>query len=214
MVFDLDGTLLNTLGDLADSCNHILEKHHYPVHPIENYKYFVGNGLRKQLERALPDSVTDVGEINGLYAEFLAYYKEHSMDKTGPYDGMTAVLEQLNARNVLCAVASNKVHSAMAPLLAHYFPTIRWATFYGQRRGVPEKPHPQVVLDILEDTKVEKEDAIYVGDTATDMQTAEAAGLYKIGALWGFRTSRELSEAGADRVLEHPSQLLEMLNGK
>ncbi|MCQ2285387.1 MAG: HAD family hydrolase [Bacteroidales bacterium] len=211
IIFDLDGTLLNTIDDLCDSCNYVLSNHNFPIHTPDECKYFVGNGIRKLIERALPKDQCSEEQIDSLFQEFLPYYKLHSADKTAPYDGITETLHHLIALGVKVAVASNKAQEAMGPLLKHYFPDIQWTCAFGQREKVPIKPHPQVVFDILEKTRVAAAETYYIGDTAVDMETAARAGLYKIGAAWGFRTKQELAQSGADIIIDHPSQIIDLL---
>ena len=211
IIFDLDGTLLNTIDDLADSCNHVLAAHGLPTHETAEYNYFVGNGIRKLVERAIPAGHRTPENIQAIYDDFMDYYQRHSADKTAPYEGIIETLEQLESMGIKAAVASNKAQVAMAPLLSHYFPTVRWAAAYGQREGVPTKPAPQIVYDILETAGVKKEEALYIGDTGTDMETAANAGLYKVGAAWGFRTREELTANGADVIIDKPEELLDVL---
>ena len=149
IIFDLDGTLLNTLEDLADAANHVLAAHHFPTHPVDAYCYFVGNGMPKLIERILPEEHRQGPVYDACFAEFLAYYKEHMHDKTTVYPGITELLERLQQLGVMLAVATNKVHEAVAPLMANLFPTIRWDALFGQRPGVPVKPDPAVVADAL-----------------------------------------------------------------
>lgn len=212
VIFDLDGTLLNTLDDLADSCNYILQKNGYPTHPTDAYKYFVGDGIRKLIERALPLEVKqNTAKVEICLSEFLDYYALHKMDKTAPYEGMMQTLEQLQQRNIAIAVASNKVHHEVEPLLQFYFPSISFIKAVGQKKGVPTKPDPTMVLEILDETKISPKATIYVGDTSVDMQTGKNAGLYTIGALWGFRTAKELTENGADKLIYHPEEILAII---
>lgn len=213
VIFDLDGTLLNTLDDLADSCNYILQKYDYPTHPVEAYKYFVGDGIRKLIERAIPDEVLHKQElVYSIESDFLAYYTLHKIDKTAPYKGIIPVLNQLQSKNIQIAVASNKIHSEIAPMLTYYFPSIKFAAALGQQEGVPTKPNPNVVYEILAQTKIEKEDVLYVGDTAVDMKTGKSAGIYTIGVLWGFRTEKELLDNGADELIQKPEDLLSLMD--
>jgi len=218
IIFDLDGTLLNTLDDLADCTNYVLQKNGYPIHQIDAYKYFVGNGVEMLLRRALPKEITET-EFTEISTEFLHHYEVHKADKTAPYDGMVETLEILQKRGTLLSVATNKPHELLPELLHHYFPTIKWAAVFGNRKGVPIKPHPQIVYDIIEAihlyidkvSPVFKEHILYVGDTAVDMETAQNAGVKKVGTLWGFRTQNELVQAGADYLIAQPQQLLNLL---
>jgi len=217
IIFDLDGTLLNTIDDLADCTNYVLIKNGFPTHEVEAYKYFVGSGVVKLLERALPKDISETA-FSEIYEEFLHYYEIHKEDKTVPYAGMVETLEKLQEKGIMLAVATNKPHELLPDLMQRFFPTIRWAAVFGNRKGVPVKPNPQIVYDILNaiivsDTWscVATNEILYVGDTAVDMETAKNAGIIKIGALWGFRTKEELENADANYIIEHPLSLLSIV---
>lgn len=213
VIFDMDGTLLNTLDDLADSCNHILQQYGYPTYPVEAYKYFVGNGIRKLIERTVPEDVLQNPELlHAIESDFLAYYTLHKVDKTAPYKGMVSVLNQLQSKNIQIAVASNKIHREITPLLDYFFPSIKFAAAIGQKPGIPTKPNPDVVYEILSQTQIKKEDTLYLGDTAVDMKTGKRAGIYTIGVLWGFRTEKELLDNGADELIHEPEDLLPLID--
>jgi phosphoglycolate phosphatase len=208
IIFDLDGTLLNTLNDLADCANYILKKNDFPTHTTEAYKYFVGNGVAMLMKRALPENVSEAAYTK-ILNEFLTYYEIHKSDKTAPYDGVIETLENLQDKGILLTVATNKPHELLSELMQHYFPTIRWAAVFGNRKDIPIKPNPQIVYDILDTCMgIIPAEILYVGDTAVDMQTAANAGITKIGALWGFRTKEELENAGADKLIEKPQELI------
>lgn len=211
VIFDLDGTLMNTLEDLADAANHVLSSHGFPTHPVPAYCYFVGNGMYDLIRRILPEGEKEGPMFDICFQEFYEYYTAHMHDKTTIYDGLWEVLEELQRRGVKMAVATNKVHEALAPLMAEYFPTIRFSAVFGQRKGVPTKPDPQIVYDILEQTGVSKEDTLYLGDTNVDMITAHRAGLKAVGVLWGYRTREELEGENAEYIISHPSELLMMI---
>ena len=191
-IFDLDGTLLNTIADLATATNQALDACGFPTHPIEAYPFFVGNGINKLFERALPAEARTEENILRIRAHFLPYYDEHNADLSRPYPGIPQLLENLQAAGIQVAVASNKYHRATEKLIRHYFPTIHFAAILGQREGVPIKPHPQIVEDILALVPVSKEEVIYIGDSGVDMQTALNAGVESIGVTWGFRPREEL----------------------
>ena len=207
IVFDLDGTLLNSLEDLADSANHVLEQHGFPTHPVDAYRYFVGDGVRKLIERILPPDERNETQIEQCRQEFVVYYKVHMEDKTSVYKGITELLTELKKRGLKIAVATNKVHIAVKPLMEKYFPEIRFDSMIGQREGVPVKPAPQIMFDILRETGCEPSEALHVGDTATDMQLAHNAGVTPVGVLWGYRPLEELQEAGAKFIIEKPEEL-------
>jgi len=214
VIFDLDGTLLNTIDDLADCTNHVLQKNSFPIHEVDAYKYFVGNGVAKLLERALPKDIAE-NIFSEIHKEFLNYYEIHKEDKTKPYAGMVETLEELQEMGTLLAVATNKPHELLPALMQRFFPTIKWAAVFGNRKGVPVKPNPQIIYDILDfiiDRDVVQDisinDILYVGDTAVDMETARNAGITKkVGVLWGFRTKEELEQAQAEYIIEHPEKL-------
>ena len=209
IIFDLDGTLLNTLNDLADCTNHVLQKNGFPVHDIDAYKYFVGNGVEMLLRRALPKNITESSYYK-ILNDFMQYYEIHKADKTAPYDGIIETLEQLQKESVFLSVATNKPHELLPDLMQYYFPTIKWAAVFGNRKDIPIKPHPQIVYDILEVTQLNKNETLYIGDTAVDMETAQNAGIKKVGALWGFRTKEELQQADADYLIEKPQELIKL----
>lgn len=208
VVFDLDGTLINSLEDLADSANHVLLQHGFSTHPVDAYRYFVGDGVRKLIERILPPEERTEAQIEQCKTEFVDYYKIHMEDKTSVYEGITDLLKALKARGLKIAVATNKVHIAVAPLMAKYFPGIRFDSMIGQREGIPVKPHPQIMYDILKETGCQPSETLHVGDTATDMQLAHSAGVTPVGVLWGYRPLEELQEAGAKFIIEKPEELL------
>lgn len=214
VIFDLDGTLLNTLEDLCFCGNHILEKHGYPTHPLDAYRYFVGNGIMKLVERALPDDVKDPGLVTQIYEEFMEFYQVHKMDKTAPYEGITQLLSSLVQAGIKVAVASNKAHEAMDELMHHYFPGIAFSAILGKRANVPPKPAPDIIFDILQMAQVPAENTLYAGDTEVDMTTARNAGLKKVGVLWGFRPESELVAAGADFIVQSPMDIFALATKK
>lgn len=213
-IFDLDGTLLNTLNDLADSCNYILEKNHLPVHALDSYKNFVGNGMTQLIQRALPSELkSDFEVIEKIRDEFIEYYTKHSAIKTAPYDGVIEMLKSLSSMNIKLAVASNKFMEGTQALVKKYFSEIKFSSVFGQRTNVPMKPNPQIVYDIMKELNItNKEEIIYVGDTGTDMQTAVNAGITSVGVLWGFRSEEELKKQGAQYIINYPEKLLEIIN--
>jgi phosphoglycolate phosphatase len=214
VIFDLDGTLLNTIDDLADCTNYILQKNGFPTHKIEAYKYFVGNGVVTLLQRALPKDIPE-NIFNNILQDFMHHYEMHKEEKTTPYEGMVETLEILQEKGIMLAVATNKPQEMLPTLMKYFFPTIKWAAIFGSRKDVPVKPNPQIVYDILGYANVADcictNEILYVGDTAVDMQTAQNAGIKKVGALWGFRTKEELAQANADYLIEKPKELLRIV---
>ena len=207
IIFDLDGTLVDSLADLAASVNHALRVYGFPTHPLDAYRYFVGNGVMKLMERALPEGGRDEKTIGRLFEEFARYYGMHRTDLTHPYPGIQALLEELKKRGKLLAVASNKYHSAVAAMTSLYFVEALFDFVHGHREGVPPKPDPTVAWRILDEAGVAPGEAFFVGDSGVDMQTARAAGIRSIGVTWGFRVREELWESGADFIVDSPREI-------
>ena len=208
VIFDLDGTLLNTIGDLAEASNHMLSLRGLPTHDYATYCTYVGNGIMRLVERALPEAWRTAEQVAAARADFLGYYIEHIDRKTTPYAGIPELLTTLQARGIRLAVASNKFQAGTEKLIRSYFPSIRIDVIFGQRPDVPLKPDPAVVEEILSLTGVAREEVLYVGDSGVDITTAHAAGLRAIGVSWGFRAREELLQAHADRIIDHAEELL------
>lgn len=208
VIFDLDGTLLDSIDDLAASTNHALQLHGYPQHERAAYRYFVGNGVRKLIERALPEDARQADNINHLLQDFLAYYQTHKTVYTRPYQGIPETLAQLHAAGIQLAVASNKYHQGTLELIHHYFGEKLFSIVLGQREGIPVKPDPAIVHDILTQTALPASRTLYVGDSGVDMQTAINSRLTSIGVTWGFRPRTELEANSADYIINSPSELL------
>lgn len=194
VIFDLDGTLLNTIVDLALSTNYALHKLGYPTHEVEKYNFMVGNGINKLFERALPEGEKTEENVLRVRKEFIPFYDMHNADESRPYPSIPELLSYLQDTGIQIAVASNKYQAATQKLIAHYFPTIRFTAVFGQREGVKVKPDPTIVFDILKIANVEKKDVLYVGDSGVDMQTAANADVTACGVTWGFRPRAELEE--------------------
>lgn len=212
VIFDLDGTLLNTLADLAQAANQALEKLGFPTHEEKAYLRFVGNGVTKLFERALPADARTPEYIARMRELFVPYYDVHNVDLTRPYPGVCGLLETLNARGVKLAVASNKYQSAVGKLIKYYFPQIPFAAVYGQREGVPAKPDPAVVKQILKETAENRADALYVGDSDVDMQTARNAGVAACAVTWGFRSREELAACQPEFMADKAQDILSALS--
>ena len=212
VIFDLDGTLLDTLGDLADATNAALTRHGYPPRTDGEVRAFVGNGIRRLLQRALPAGA-DAGEADRLLPDFRAYYEAHMTCRTRPYEGVPALLGALRARGVAVGVLSNKYDPASKALAAHYFPGLIGLTL-GERPGVPRKPDPSSAREMLRALHGRPDTALYVGDSDVDMQTAKNAGLFAVGVTWGFRPRETLLAAGADALISRPSALLDIMEGR
>lgn len=211
IIFDLDGTILNTLEDLAAATNWVCAQHGWPVHELEAYKSFVGNGAGKLLERVTPSTVelTD-GLRRQLMAEFSQRYTAHSSEKTRAYDGMPQVLSQLKAAGVTMAVLTNKPHEAAGPIVERYYPGV-FDAVQGAIVGAPLKPDPTTLLALLEKLGAPKEQTLFVGDSNVDIRTGKNAGLAACGVLWGFRTRTELEAEGADFIAARPAELSELV---
>ena len=196
VIFDLDGTLLNTIGDLAVACNAVLAMRGLPQHTYDEYCHFVGNGIMRLVERALPEELRTPYTVAAVRADFVKYYTEHIDVYTKPYEGIPELVA---------------FQAGTEKLIRLFFPGVEFAAVFGQREGVPLKPDPAVVGEILALTGVAKERVLYVGDSGVDMQTAAAAGVRSVGVTWGFRERAELEEAGARHIVDSPAGILELL---
>lgn len=211
-IFDLDGTLINSLEDLADSSNYALKKLGYPVHPVEAYRYFVGRGVPKLTEDILPEAARTPEILKKTRAYFDEYYSVHSLDHTASYPGIRELLHALRGRGLKLAVVSNKPDGFVKELVEKIFPGV-FDTAVGQRDGVPRKPDPASVFETCRELGVSNADCVYLGDSGVDMLTANAAKIFAVGVLWGFRSRQELVENGANAVIESPGELLAILDG-
>lgn len=205
VLFDMDGTLLDTLADMAAAVNHILSVHGYPLRTVEEVRAFVGNGARKLMERALPPDVTG-DAFEALLEEYRQWYEAHACVKTAPYPGVPAVLAALHRAGVRCAVVSNKPDGATRELAARFFPGL---PAFGQQDGIPAKPAPDMVYHALAELGVEASAAAYVGDSEVDVALARNAKLPLVAVSWGFRGREALEEAGAALVVDDAATLLE-----
>ncbi len=208
VIFDLDGTLLNTIADLGNACNYALRSMGFAEHAITTYNYMVGNGVRKLIERAVPDA--DESTVDRLLDIFREYYNDHCTDQTHPYNGIPELLETLTGNGIDVAVASNKYQAAVDKIISYYFPDIKFAGVRGQVEDRPVKPDPSIVFAILNDHPTPKKDILYVGDSAVDMETARRACIESIGVTWGFRPVSELRKAYADHIVSSPSDILKL----
>lgn len=211
VIFDLDGTLLNTIGDLAVACNSVLALRGLPQHSYETYCGFVGNGVMRLVERALPEPLRTEHTIASVRADFVNYYTEHIDTYTTPYDGVAELLDELVRRGVILAVASNKYQAGTEKLVRRFFADIPFVEVFGQREGVPLKPDPAVVDEILARTGVTRDAVLYIGDSGIDIETASAAGVRSVGVTWGFRNRAELKQAGATQLADRAADILAFL---
>lgn len=209
-VFDLDGTLVNSLGDLADSANLALSRLGFPVHPTEMYRYFVGGGIPRLIRRILPQG-TDEEAIERVHALFAEEYARRCLSTTAPYPGIPELLDELERRRVGAAVFSNKDHDFAGRIVAKVFPGRRFAFVQGMTPGMPKKPDPAGLLSHLKTMDIPPARCLYLGDSGVDMRTAQNAGCLALGVLWGFREREELLENGAQYLIAQPLETLDYL---
>lgn len=212
VIFDLDGTLLNTIDDLGDCCNRVCRSHGWPEHTIQEYKYFVGRGMRNLVTCFVPEDWRTPERVQQVLDEYMPIYAAHKEDKTAPYPGIPLLLKRLTEAGVSIAVLSNKAHSATEPIIAHYFPG-RFPVVQGAVDGLPLKPDPALVFRLMERMGARPDRTLFVGDSDVDVQTARNAGLPVCAVLWGFRTRKELEAAGADCFAAAPEELADRILG-
>ena len=211
VIFDLDGTLLNTIADLAQSTNHALQALGYPTHQTEEYNLMVGNGINKLLERALPQEEQNEENIQRMRSYFIPHYDAHNADLSAPYPGVVKLLETLQEQGLQLAVASNKYQAATEKLVKHYFPQINFVAVLGQREGVEVKPSPVIVENILSQSGANKKEVLYVGDSGVDMQTAINAQVEACGVTWGFRSRKELASFSPAHIVDKAEEILALI---
>lgn len=235
LIFDLDGTLLNTIADLGTACNHALAAFGFPLHSLDEYPHLVGNGVNRLIERALPAGHKDEATVLSLREVFVPYYDTHNCVHTQPYEGIPELLRTLKQRGFRLAIASNKYQAATAQLVEHFFPDT-FDVVFGERPNVPRKPDPQIVRDILtrlstinsqpstslntkpstlnfsQHSTLNTQLIIYIGDSLVDVQTARNAGLPVIACTWGFCSEKELEAARPDYLARHPADILSFIS--
>lgn len=212
VLFDLDGTLLDTLEDLADAVNAVLSSLGFPIHRVDAYRYFVGDGVETLMRRTLPqDAAADGALLKRAMELQRVEYAERWHAKTHPYQGVRELLSELEQRAISMAILSNKPDKAVGEMVRYYFPDTPFGIARGARPGVPVKPDPGSAQQLAAEMRIEPVDFLYVGDTNTDMRTALGAGMMPVGALWGFRTEQELRESGAARLIARPADLIALL---
>lgn len=215
VIFDLDGTLLDTIEDLTDAMNAALEAMGFPVRTVDECKMLVGDGLETYVRRALPPGAADDPAVAVRLKELMrAEYKVRQENKTKPFEGIDKLMEELERRKIPLAVLSNKPHDSTLAVMKRYFPAQHFRAVFGARDGIPVKPDPAAALEIARLLNVPPQKIAYVGDTNTDMRTASAAGMFAVGALWGFRTAKELLTNGARALIEKPEDLIEIITDK
>lgn len=210
LIFDLDGTLINSIDDIHYSLNLALKAHGYKEKDLKTTKANIGNGFKRLIMDSLPEINDEniIDEINKTYTKF---YSEHYHDKTYSYDGVYELLKELNKRNIKIAVNSNKKDEYTKNLMNIIFPDIKFVAVFGERKGIETKPNPKSALEIIDMMKLDKDEVLYVGDSEIDIRTAKNAGLKSIGCLWGFRNKETLKNEGADTTINKPEELLKYL---
>ena len=204
-IFDLDGTLLSTLADLAASTNYALRTHHMPERSLDEVRRFVGNGVKKLMERAIPDGLNNP-MFEETFATFRQHYMQHNLDTTQPYPGIMQLLEQLKAEGKNISVVSNKFYAATRELCRHFFGDLVPVAI-GEREDIRKKPAPDTVIEALRELGVDKEGAVYIGDSDVDIMTAKNSGMPCVSVLWGFRDKEFLLEHGATTLISKPEEM-------
>lgn len=210
VIFDLDGTLLNTIDDLADAGNYVCRLHGWSEHTVEEYKRYVGNGMAKLAARFAPEEWRTPEGLRTILEEFMPYYDAHKEDKTAPYAGMPQVTKALREAGVSIAVLSNKADVMAGPVVEHYYPGI-FPVVQGALPGLPTKPDPTLLHKLMDRLGATREDTLFVGDSNVDIRTAKNGGLTGCGVLWGFRSREELEREGADVIVSTPQELLDLI---
>ena len=211
VIFDLDGTLLNSLADIAAAANRVLQERHLPDHAVDAYRMFVGNGVRELMRRALPRERRTEALVSDLEKRFRDVYAESWDIRTAPYPGIPEMLAALAERDIPMAVCSNKPHDFTVRYVRDYFDQWEFATIMGQNDHFPAKPDPAAALEICRRLDIPPAAFLFVGDSAVDMKTALSAGMHAVGAAWGFRGPRELTENGCQSLAAHPLEILNLL---
>lgn len=211
LIFDLDGTLINSLNDIAKSMNKVLEKYNYPTHEISKYNYFVGDGALVLVKNAMPKDSKEE-EINKLLKSFIEVYEQNTHNDTKPYDGIYEMLKELEIMKIKKSILSNKPHKFTLKYVDNLFKDFDFLEVHGQKIDIPKKPNPTMAIEIATKLNTICEDMIFVGDTATDIKTAKNANMKSIGVAWGFRPIEELKEAGADFIAHKPMDIVEYIS--
>jgi len=210
LIFDLDGTLINSFEDIADAMNSVLQQHNFPIHETQAYKHFVGNGLRNLVRSTLPEN-HDEELVNKCLDSMIDLYRNNCLNKTKLYDGISDLLDELVSRKLKLTIFSNKADELTKKIVLALLPNWNFEAVIGLTTEAHKKPNPLVALQISDKLGIRPENMIYVGDSGVDMQTANNAGMYAVGALWGFRTKDELTLNGAKYFLNYPMDLIKIL---
>jgi len=211
VLFDMDGTLLDTLTDIAESTNRILAERGLPQHPVADYRYFVGEGARKLIDDVLPEDAKTEQTINDCLQAFEADYALNWKNNTAPYEGIESLLDTLSNTGIKLSILSNKPHHITTDCVSQMLGKWEFEVVFGQREDVPKKPDPAGALEIASIMKIPPEEFLYMGDTKIDMITANGAGMHPVGVTWGFRPREELVTAGAKTIIDKPEELLDLL---
>jgi len=211
IIFDLDGTLLNTLDDLGNAVNRVLSDRGFPPHAIEKYRSFIGDGVQKLIIRSLPEQNRSEDTVHACIESFLEDYYTNRNRDTRLYEGVPELLDALKERGLKTAVLSNKPHDSTTLCVAELLQRWRFDAALGHRDGTPLKPDPGGALEISQCLDIPPEEFLFLGDSGVDMETARAAGMFPVGALWGFRDAEELRENGAKALISHPLEVLNLL---
>ena len=211
VIFVFFCTLINSIEDLGQAANYALSKNGFPTHSLASYPFFVGNGVRNLIRKALPEENRNDTTIDSLLKDFKEYYDDHNVDSTKPYDGIMELLKQLQEQGVKLAVASNKYQKATEKIVSQLFPDIKVVSVHGQQDGVNVEPDPSIGFNILGVALVPKAEVLYVGDSGVDMETARRACVDSVGVTWGFRSEKELNEYHADRIVHRASDIFDIV---
>ena len=214
VLFDLDGTLVNSLYDLSTSTNYALEQMGFECHTDDEYRYFVGDGMKKLIERALPSENRDEETLSKCFEVFYSHYKEHFYDKTCAYDGIEKLLLKLNEKGIMLSVISNKQDEMAVNVVEKIFPKIKFHTVSGKKENYPAKPDNHLTLKIIADMGVNPSECLFIGDSNVDMQTSLNSGCESVGVLWGFRTEKELIESGAMHIVANPLEIYDIIEAE
>jgi phosphoglycolate phosphatase len=210
VIFDLDGTLVNSLEDIADAMNSVLQDLNYPTHSYDDYQYFIGSGLRNLVSKSLPENHNDENQIERCYDLMVEVYRDNCTNQTKPYNGIVELLDELKSRNIKLSVFSNKADALTKEISAFLFPGY-FDPIVGLSIESLKKPNPFEAIEISKSLELKPEEMIFVGDSGIDMQTATNANMFAVGVLWGYRPEEELMANGANHILNHPLDLIPIL---
>lgn len=212
VIFDLDGTMLDTIGDIANPVNLVLSRYGFPTHDIEDFRSLIGNGISQLVYRALPSDVAESTSYRKILNEVWEEYQLHLNKSTIPYDGIYSLLDSLTEKGIKLNILSNKADEFMDEVVGKFFSQWSFELVFGARHGIPLKPDPYSAFEIINEMELDASQCVFIGDSDVDMQTANNAGMYAVGAFWGFRTKEELLANGANLVIDHPLELMKLFN--